>query len=474
MENAPTTPQSNMRPQASDAQVKIATTLALSAASSFNKAMPGENSSSPSGQGGNYIILATEESAVFAKELTDSMKSISPNVITVVLPQTGGDNAKSKQPPVLGQYHSYTSKEPKSDVATEAGGMMPTLLSSPTTQISESPPLSPGRQDNSPPSPLPLPQLLDQEVSPGSPLKSDVMETGETGGASDTKQLLDNGNEGGVSKEIGVVNGEEDVDKDMSNHPRGRKSIAHETDGEEVTQQPSNKSTRTVKFNRTLTKTASVGTTDSGAASTRRSENFMLSRWLSRRSSRMRPVISRTRSRFPTLHIVPQKDKDATQQQTPRNQRGRITVDALPPRTVVNEDGEEVDEVEERMSRPRIATRSDSTNERGAKYDRRGRSLFRGIGSNFSSSANRRRGRTPSSRGTQGASRFRWFRMTSPSPAPPRTDSYASNVDEDQVSEANGQGNAPPGESVVARKLRLYRERKKKERGRDTVPTAES
>lgn len=86
------------------------------------------------------------------------------------------------------------------------------------------------------------------------------------------KPLLDSGNEGCISKHIGAVNDEEDVDKDISNHRRGRNSVVYDTYGEEVTEQPSNKSTREVKFDRNMPNTASVGTTDSGAGSLPESE----------------------------------------------------------------------------------------------------------------------------------------------------------------------------------------------------------
>lgn len=475
--SSPTTPRNKIHTQTSGPSIACATTLALSAASSFQNATACEAPGTPVGTS-NFIILATSDSANFARDLSNSIKSISPNVITVMLPNSAiGEGPASQvsalvQQSAARQHFDMNNMEPKSDPVPQVNGMPGGFNSSPVTNLSDSPA----------PAVPPSPTTNVMQATPVRLVNNFNAVQEDTG--------VNHDNQGQTARQINVQ--EKDLkldvaaahgdgvavldDDDMAIQPQTNKSLAQ--DGGEITEMPSNKSTRTVKFNR---KTTSVSTIESARVSGRvsgrlRKENSLLSRWLSARTSRMRPPISRTRSRFPTLHVVPQKQDGNNNEGRRRDRRGRVTLDALPNRTFYNDDGEEVVQTEERMSKPRIVTRSDSTNERGSKYDRRGRSLFRGIGAGLSSSANRRRARTPA-RGGQGngIKPFRWLRMTSESPRNRRHRGRRRvGYDSDSEDDNNDDDNDNDGDSVVARKVKQRKKDKRRQNRGDKNNTDEN
>lgn len=164
----------------------------------------------------------------------------------------------------------------------------------------------------------------------------------------------------------------------------------------------------TVRFGN-IEKTASSSTRGDDSSTRRsRSEGSLLQRLFSR--SRSRTMMPRTKSRLATLLVMPEKG---------RSRRARVTLDALPKTAhgENTENAEKLDDVNDFPVKLEKVTRSNS-----CKNDRRGRSLFRGIGAHFSTSANRRRACSPV-RDREGApSLMRWRRRVSLSPEPrPRT-----------------------------------------------------
>lgn len=193
-------------------------------------------------------------------------------------------------------------------------------------------------------------------------------------------------------------------------------------------------------------KSAATGTEDNGGGDggpgEPRLSASIMNRFFSRNRSQV--ALTRVRSKLATLMVLPDKGRDKN-----RIRRTRVTADALPfsrnrngpsayhARTPSDKDGAE-DADEEGLNESegvgqsvgaeggengRIANANQADavkRSESEKNERRGRSLFRGIGSHFSTSAIRRTARSPTVREREGGilSRIRWRRTISPSPPP--------------------------------------------------------
>lgn len=156
----------------------------------------------------------------------------------------------------------------------------------------------------------------------------------------------------------------------------------------------------TVRFENSSRRCSSNRIKTEDTAPQRRSDGSLFQRLLSR--SRSRTMTPRTKSRLATLLVLPDKGS---------SRRTRVTLDALP--QAAAEENDMSGFFNNLTEKDNEVIRSDSV-----KSERRGRTLFRGIGSHFSTSARRSRARSPV-RDREGIlSRIKWRRMVSPSPDP--------------------------------------------------------